>query len=195
MPFRIACLLVVCGWSASAFAQELTKSEVSGGLSYLHSNTADGICGCFSLLGGSGTFVLNANQRFSGVVDVGYQRASNVNSTGIDLGLFTFMSGPRLSFRGQKITLFGQVLAGGVHSHSNSTFNNANGFAGSAGIGVDLRLTRRFSWRILQMDYLLTRVSNGANNMQNNVRFTTGIVIRLGSMPAQGPHRPYNRPY
>src|ERR1700732_2476673 len=131
MSFRIACLLVLFGWCPSAFAQELTKSEVSGGLSYLHSNTADGICGCF---------VLNANKRFSGVVDVGYQKASNVNSTGIDLGLFTFMAGPRLSFRGQKFTLFGQVLAGGAHSHSNSTFNNANGFAGSAGAGVDLRL-------------------------------------------------------
>jgi hypothetical protein len=196
MSFRIACLLAVLSFAHATFAQqEVTKTETSTGLTYIRANTADGQCSCFSLVGASSTFVWNASERYSGVVDVGYQRTTTINSTANSLGLMTYMAGPRISFRGQKFTVFGQALAGGVRSNSNSAYNNASGFAGSAGGGVDVRLTPRISWRILQADYLLTRVPNFSNNVQNNVRFTTGIVLRLGWMPPKGPRRPYGRPY
>jgi len=196
MSFRIACLLVLLGLATSTFAQqEVTKTETSAGLTYVRANTADGMCACFSLVGVTSSFVWNANERYSGVVDVGYQRSANINSSGFNLGLATYMAGPRISFRGQKFTVFGQALAGGVRANSNSGFNIGNGFAGSAGGGVDVRITRRFSWRILQTDYMLTRVPNGSTNIQNNIRFTTGIVMRLGWMPPRGPRRPYDRPY
>jgi hypothetical protein len=193
---RIAGLIAALGFATTSFAQqEVTKTEASTGLTYVRANTADGQCACFQLVGVSSSFVWNASERFSGVVDVGYQQSANINSTGYSLGLATYMGGPRISFRGQKFTVFGQALAGGVRANSNSGFNVGNGFAGSAGGGVDLRITRRFSWRILQADYLLTRVNNGSSNIQNNIRFTTGIVMRLGYLPIRGPRRPYDRPY
>jgi outer membrane immunogenic protein len=196
MSFRITCLLAVLGFAHATFAQqEVTKTETSAGISYVRSNTADGMCQCFSLVGASSTFVWNASERYSGVVDVGYQRSTNINATGNSLGLMTYMAGPRISFRGRKYTLFGQALAGGVRANSSGLYNNASGFAGSAGGGLDFQLTQRLSWRILQADYLLTRVPNGSNNVQNNIRFTTGIVLRLGWMPPKGPRRPYNRPF
>jgi outer membrane immunogenic protein len=196
MSFRIACLLAVLGFAHATFAQqEVTKTETSAGINYVRSNTADGMCQCFSLVGASSTFVWNASERYSGVVDVGYQRSTNINSTGNSLGLMTYMAGPRISFRGRKYTLFGQALAGGVRANSNGLYNNASGFAGSAGGGLDFQLTQRLSWRILQADYLLTRVPNGSNDIQNNIRLTTGIVLRLGWMPPKGPRRPYNRPF
>ena len=180
--------------SASAFAQqEVTKAEVSGGISWVRANTADGQCACFSLVGGSSTFVMNATDRLALVSDVSYVHSTNINSSGLDLGLMTFMAGPRLSFRGQRFTAFGQVLSGGVHA--DSPFSTGVGFAGSAGGGIDVRMSRRISWRILEADYLFTRVYNGSNDRQNSIRFTTGIVFRLGNQGPRGPHRPYDRPY
>ena len=196
MSFRIATLLLLSGLVAgAASAQDATNADFSGGLSYMRSNAADGMCGCFSLVGGNGSFVMNANQRISAVADFGYQHSANINSTGFDLGLVTYMAGPRISFRGQKLTVFGQALLGGAKATSSSSFNNGMGMAGSAGAGVDLKLTQRLSWRILEADYLLARIPNGESNLQNNTRFTMGIVFRLGYMPPQGPHRPYDRPY
>lgn len=194
MSFRIVCLLAALGVAHATFAQqEVTKAEVSGGLSFLHANTADGQCACFSLVGGSTSFVINRSERLSAVADVSYVQSSNINNSGYSLGLLTFMAGPRVSFRGQRVTVFGQVLSGGVHA--DSPFSSGIGFAGSAGGGVDWRMSRRISWRILQADYLLTRVYNGSNDIQNNVRFTTGIVFRLGYQGPRGPRRPYDRPY
>jgi outer membrane immunogenic protein len=195
ISLRIAGLaLLLAGVSNATFAQqEVTKAEVSGGVSWLHANTADGQCACFSLVGGSGTFVVNRSERLSAVADVGYVQSANINHSGYSLGLLTFMAGPRLSFRGQRVTVFGQVLSGGVHA--DGPFSTGIGFAGSAGGGLDWRLTRRVSWRVIQADYLLTRIYNGSNNIQNNVRFSTGIVFRLGFQGLRGPKRPYNRPY
>ena len=189
--FRIACLLILLGISTSTFAQELTKAEATVGYSYLRANEASGVCGCFGLGGVSGSFAINLNSRFAGVVDVGYERKNNINSSGIDLNLLTYMAGPRFSVRGHKLTFFAQALAGGATAHSNSMFNNGTNFAGSAGGGVNFRITSRFLWRVIEADYLLTRIPNGDSNTQNNIRITTGIVIRLGH-PVEGPHRPYN---
>ncbi len=191
MSFRIACLLLLLGLATSAFAQEVTKAEASAGISYLRANEASGVCGCFGLVGGSGSFALNLNSHFSGVADVGYVHKGNLNGSGIDLGLFTYMAGPRYSIRGHKLTFFAQGLAGGVTAHSSSAFNNGTGFAASAGGGANFRITSRFLWRVIEADYLFTRIYNGDSNTQNNIRITTGLVIRLGR-PAEGPHRPYN---
>jgi outer membrane immunogenic protein len=193
MPFRIACLLLVLlGLSTSAFAQEPTKAEASVGYTYLRANEASGLCGCFGLNGVSGSFALNmSNSRFSGVVDVGYQRKGNLNGSGIDLNLLTYMAGPRFSLRGHKLTFFAQALAGGATAHSSSAFNNGTNFAGSVGGGANFRITSRFLWRVIEADYLLTRIPNGDSNTQNNIRITTGIVVRLGR-PVEGPRRPYN---
>jgi outer membrane immunogenic protein len=195
MSLRIAGLGILLGLaSTSTFGQqEVTKAEVSGGLSYVRANTADGQCACFGLVGGSGTFVLNASERFAGVADVSYVRSSNINHSGFSLALTTFMAGPRISFRGQRLTLFAQALAGGVHA--DNPFTAGVGFAGSVGGGADFRLTRRLSWRVLEADYLLTRAYNGSNNIQNSIRLTTGIVFRLGNQGPKGPKRPYDRPY
>src|SRR5207237_9771787 len=97
MSFRIACLLAVLGFAHATVAQqEVTKTETSTGLTYIRANTADGQCACFSLVGASSTFVWNASERYSGVVDVGYQRTATSKSTGNRLGRMTSMAGQRV---------------------------------------------------------------------------------------------------
>jgi hypothetical protein len=51
----------------------------------------------------------------------------------------------------------------------------------AVGGGVDLRLSRHFAFRLMQADYYYTRLANGVNDHQNNLRIGAGLLIRLGS--------------
>jgi hypothetical protein len=62
---------------------------------------------------------------------------------------------------------------------SGTASGSSNGFAFAAGGGVDMSLNRRIALRLLQTDYLLTRVPNGVNDNQNSLRVASGVVIRL----------------
>ena len=44
------------------------------------------------------------------------------------------------------------------------------------GAGVDVRVKPRIAVRVIQTDYLLSRL---AGNTQNNLRLSTGLVFRL----------------
>jgi outer membrane immunogenic protein len=81
---------------------------------------------------------------------------------------------------------FGQVLLGLAHSSgtlvqgSNPGAANAGAaFAANLGGGLDLRVTPRFSVRLVEADYLLTTFDNGSNNHQNNLRISAGVVIHF----------------
>jgi hypothetical protein len=81
---------------------------------------------------------------------------------------------------------FGQVLLGIAHSSgtlvqgSNPGAANAGAaFAANLGGGLDLRVTPRFSVRLVEADYLLTTFDNGSNNHQNNLRISAGVVIHF----------------
>jgi hypothetical protein len=52
-------------------------------------------------------------------------------------------------------------------------------FAGEAGGGLDLRLGRRWLWRVAQLDYVADTVNNGSNNHQNIMRVNAGLVLRF----------------
>jgi hypothetical protein len=47
------------------------------------------------------------------------------------------------------------------------------------GGGLDLRVNRRFSVRLAEVDYLLTTVHNDTNNHQNNLRISAGAILRF----------------
>jgi hypothetical protein len=59
----------------------------------------------------------------------------------------------------------------------------ANGGAAIASIvgeGLDLRTSQRISIRLVESNYVLTTVDNGANNHQDNLRIAAGVVVQLG---------------
>jgi hypothetical protein len=53
-------------------------------------------------------------------------------------------------------------------------------FATAAGGGIDVRVSRHFAVRPVQAEYFLTKFRDGANNRQNNFRYSAGIVFRFG---------------
>jgi len=108
--------------------------------------------------------------------------------------VFTYMGGPRLSFRNwNRITPFAQVLFGGIRASQESicqgcapSLPTQNSFAMTAGGGLDVRLHHHLALRVIQAEYLMTRfenVSTGSTQAQNDIRLSTGIVLRFGGAP------------
>jgi len=160
------------------------------------------------LSGGSASLAVNANRYFGIVGDFGAYHATkfgpNAAPTGGEVDaygdVYTFMFGPRLSFRHDRFTPFVQALFGGAHA-SDVTLNGCTGvgctplpfensFTWAAGGGLDITLTRHVALRIPQVEYVMTDFMNpttgtGGATRQNDLRVSAGLVFRFG-----GEHRP-----
>jgi opacity protein-like surface antigen len=84
-----------------------------------------------------------------------------------------FLFGPRVSVPLGRFRPFGEVLFGA--SHINAQVESATSFGTAVGGGIDYRLSRPLAWRF-QGDYIHARAFGFG---QNNVRVSTGIVLRF----------------
>ncbi|HEY4356611.1 MAG TPA: hypothetical protein VGN16_12740 [Acidobacteriaceae bacterium] len=165
------------------------RPELALGYSYVHSNAPPGSCTCFSLNGGNATFAFPFKSgNFALAGDITVVHANGISSGGYSLTLSTFTAGARYQpqFAHSSLRPFGQALIGLAHSSgslvqgANASVSNAGAaFAANLGGGLDLNLNRHFAWRLAEADYLLTTFDNGSNNHQNNLRVSTGVVIRF----------------
>jgi hypothetical protein len=85
-----------------------------------------------------------------------------------------FLIGPRASVSVGKYRPFAEALFGFGHINTNG-FGSDTSFATGLGGGLDYRLIRLLALRF-QGDYIHTRLFN---TTQNNLRLSTGIVIRF----------------
>ena len=162
------------------------------------------------LNGGSTSIAFNLNRYLGLVGDFGGFDASQINLTGAGASpsgtvnasgtAYTYMAGPRLSYRRHRITPFAQALFGGIHA-SQVTLSGCTGalctplptenaFAMTAGGGLDLRVQRHISIRMVQAEYLMTRFANlntGNRDTQNDMRLSTGLVFGFGGNAPQLP--------
>ena len=193
-----------------AIRQETPKVEVFLGYSRFGTASDNTVTGnrMVGLNGGSASVAFNFNRYLGIVGDFGGYDDSQLQLTGTGVNqplvvnssgtAYTYLFGPRLSFRNQtRFTPFAQVLAGGVHA-SAVTVNNCAGagcavlpvqssFAFTGGGGLDIRLTHRISVRAVQAEYMLTRfpdvvngVSTGSSASQNDLRLSSGLLFGFG---------------
>jgi len=179
------------------------RAELFLGYSYLRSVPMPSIGNrLVRLNGGSTSIAFNLNRYFGLVGDFGGFDDSKLQITGTGANAprvadasgtaYTFMAGPRLSFR-HRITPFAQVLFGGIHASpvtlSNCTgalctpLPSENSFAMTAGGGLDLNVHRHFALRIVQAEYLMTdfaNLSTGNRDTQNDLRLSSGLVFGFG---------------
>lgn len=155
---------------SNARAQETTPSaELSAGYSLLREGIRDGV----NANGGSVSVAVNPNRWLGLVADVGGYHTAPFNNS---LNTVTYLFGPRFSYRrSSKVTPFAQVLVGGAHL-SGSGGSAANGFAVSAGGGLDLGVTDHLALRT-QVDYIGIRPNI---HIVNSVRGSFGVVYRFG---------------
>jgi hypothetical protein len=85
-----------------------------------------------------------------------------------------FLFGPRVSFPVGRFRPFAEALFGGARVDANGAGSDTS-FATALGGDIDYKIIRPIAWRF-QGDYLQTRFFGAT---QNNVRLSTGIVLRF----------------
>ena len=185
----LALLLPVAGMPASpvvAAAQSTPKAEIALTYNWVHTNAPPDTCGCFSMNGASGSYAYRFTPSWSVVGEVGAVNTGNVNNTNLDLTLSEFLVGGRYTLTNRsRFAPFAQVLLGAAHtsgalSPDQLGLGSSTSLAVMAGGGVDVNLSQHFALRVVQADYYLTTLPNGANDVQNNLRLGAGIVFRFG---------------
>jgi len=174
--------------SVNLMAQDHSSHEIALNYTYVHTNAPPDGCGCFSMNGGSGSYAYHPGPQFAAVVEFGAVHAANINGTGLDLKLASYLFGPRFYYRRQnaRFVPYGQVLLGPVHITGGLAPANANGASSSTvvgstlGGGVELNLSRRITLRMAQVDYFVTTFDNKVDGHQNNLRISTGAAYYFG---------------
>jgi opacity protein-like surface antigen len=158
------------------------------------------------LNGGSASIAFNFNRYFGLVGDFGGFNETRLLVPGAggspasvlaveDGTVFTYLLGPRLSFRKyDRVTPFAQILFGGIHASQETICPSCapilpaeNSFAMTAGGGLDVKVHHHLAIRIIQAEYLMTNFEDrttGKSATQNDMRLSSGIVFRFGGNPA-----------
>jgi len=146
----------------------------------------------FVMPGGAVDGVFNLKGRFRNLglaFDFNAEEAKSIQP-GVNLSQVTFVAGPRYTWhdsspRCNKLGIYGQALVGEVHAF-NSLFPSSNGVNSSAssfalqlGGGVNLQLTRSMGLRLLEADYVTTKLPNGTNSFQGDMRMSNGLTFRF----------------
>jgi hypothetical protein len=126
------------------------------------------------------------------VADVSGTHGGNLDNKGLDMRLLIYTAGVRFSLPSpaRRARFFAEGLFGGAHASGTFLTGiagnscSADSTAFKAGGGIDLSLSRRFSWRLADASYTRTDFQTGPYGYQGNLRLDTGIVIHFGLRPA-----------
>jgi len=223
----LAALLLLAPAIAEA-QDETPEIEVFGGYSYLRADEdIHGIDdGGANLHGWEGSITYNLNDWFGVEADFGGHYGSDESTiiiqpafdplpgfptVGFDFDVdsrqHTFLFGPRVAARGDRVTPFAHALFGGANLKRELVVtpvtpvppgingiafeSSETSFAMAVGGGVDIKLSDHVALRAVQADYVLTRFEEGrtvtpfgqlpGSDSQHNARISVGLVFRFGN--------------
>jgi opacity protein-like surface antigen len=174
----------------AAMAQpEYPKAEIFGGYSFFRANPDEiNLHGWEASVTGNITPWFGVEGDFSG--HYGSPNLFGFDVPFADVKSYTFMAGPKLTYRTDKIAPFAHFLIGAARA-STGAFGASvsdSALAAVVGGGIDINLNDTISIRAVQADYLMTRFKTGPqiffsgfDERQNNFRLSAGIVIKLGN--------------
>jgi opacity protein-like surface antigen len=172
--------ILASGGVLSAQEEATPRYEVGLNYSWLHVNSANEDRQRTGN-GGSGSFVYNINNVVGLVADFGGYANTRINDR-----LFTYMFGPRFSWRRGRLTRYTQFLFGGgyVWNDLDTQSVTQNAFAMAAGGGLDYALTKHIAVKPIQVEYVTTQIDStkGFGSHQNDVRYSGGDVFRFGGL-------------
>jgi len=183
--------LLLAGVGASAQeTAETPKLEVGVDYTYLRVNPANGL-NAYNENGGSAYAEYNFNKVFGLVADLGGNYVGTTSGVALNNTSFDYLFGPRFNLRHSRYTFYAQSLFGGqrvTNGFASGSFNpllagDQNNFAAAFGGGVDIAVSNHIAVKPIQVEYLMSQYAPGSgyNLVQNNLRYSAGIVFRLGS--------------
>jgi opacity protein-like surface antigen len=200
--FVLVGLVLLSVSAALAQDAEFPKVETSPAFMYIRTpvSTAN-YSASFNCAGGGGTLAYNFSSLIGIAADLGgckyFGQTIPTLSTKVDGSAFTFLFGPRLTFRSKSpFRPFTELNFGGMRISLQCTDTSLcpgqptyskTAFAMTVGGGFDIKLSNKLSLRPVQAEYLYTRFGNDCaasvcnnNNNQNSFRLKSGIVIAWG---------------
>ena len=182
--------------------QDVPKAELFGGYSFASLEAGTGLSRP-KLNGWNGSLTGNVNSWFGVVADFSGQYGTQAS---VGRNAHSFLFGPRFAYRGnERVTPFVHSLFGATRVHRDG-FNpgpplpatpaqSETGFSMAFGGGLDVKASDRLAVRLVQADYLMTRLEESSGivcaqsilpcpftrtGTQHNFRFSTGVVFRFG---------------
>jgi hypothetical protein len=167
--------------------EEPSKFDLYGGYYYARINVnanVPGIAPSATYIGegGGGQLQYNAKNWLGAVGDLSGFYATSAGNGAFAGAFLTYLLGPRVNFRHGKLTPFVRALFGGVRTTDGIAYSTgtANNFAMTAGGGIDIKVSRHILVRPIQAEYFMTKIPDGLNNRQDNLRMGARIGLRLG---------------
>jgi hypothetical protein len=166
-----------CPQASAQSKSKLPEIDVFGGYSYLRFDAKTlGFANDLNLNGADVSVSMPELYRGLGAaLDISAHFATELEE-------FNYMIGPQYTYEWKGMRLYGHGLFGkararlrqpGTTNVEPSYLSNATALGG----GIDLPLSGKFSVRIIQADYLITK---DFNVTQHNVRLSTGVIYRFG---------------
>ncbi len=122
------------------------------------------------------------------IADVTLGRQTGITPDGYVLTHLSYTFGARylLNQRAARSWPFVEAKLGGASAFGNLSpdrtgYGGSNAVAFEAGGRLQVRLRPHLSLVPLEANYLLTKFGNGADNQQNDLRFSAGLIFRIGS--------------
>jgi opacity protein-like surface antigen len=183
-PMKKVALLAVLlmSFSAAAIAQDAPAAEIFGGYSFVHVGTSSspGMPNDFNMHGFDASLAVNANKWMGFVADFG-----SVHKKGgydiISRSCYSLMFGPKFALRKARTTTFAQALFGVRRQNTDdrfANFANMSDFSMALGGGLDVNVNDRIAIRPMQLEYVGVRA--GGEEFLSNLRFSAGVVFKLG---------------
>lgn len=183
---------VLCGvlmMAATAFAQNTPVKETRPivDVSVMYSVEHAKVISADSawLQGGSGELAFPLYRNLGAALNVTGARNGNLGAGRGSFSKVAFVAGPRYTLPLRNFRVYGEALFGGVHGFD-ATFPSigganasANAFSMQAGGGLDMDWKRHIAIRAIEASYVSTHLPNGGSNIQNDLKLTTGIVLRI----------------
>jgi hypothetical protein len=167
-------LLLMIGAAWPSAAQEMPRIQVFGGYSYTRYDTPSfGFSDTTGLNGYTFSPAYNLIRGFGVAAELSGQYKTGANLRDVAVG-------PQFLYARGNMLLFGRLLFGEARSLvqvGGPQEDSARVIIG--GGGLDYNITSRFAIRAFQVDYVHT---NLFNTTQDNLRFSTGLVYRWGTI-------------
>ena len=202
----VAVLAAILSFGLTAAAADSPGFEAYFGYDWVKFNPDATAIPSFTADGGSAQLVYNFYKGIGLTFDAGAVTKDTFS------GVFNnrqthFLIGPRYGFHNHsRFTPFGEILFGGADASVSTSIVEAptvlpstaitvpdnvsarltasrTSFAMMAGGGLDIRLSKHFTYRLFDADYFLTRpisFISGENVNKNNLRVTTGVALTWG---------------
>jgi len=192
-------LLLLAGTLVLALCAPVARAQASGDFSMMYVNDAARFVGnqpnTFFYLRGASVEMAYAPYKGIGFVAGGTGTAGTNLRGSVDIHTVTFFVGPRYTYNighisptawNRKGSLYVQGKVGyafatsGQYPVNGVLTSNASSLDLEAGGGINLHIYHRFDFRVVEADLVHTRFPDGADNVQNSLRFATGINFHLG---------------